>query len=85
MFSTVRANEFGSITKSKKEMGVLAGDAKMALLKQTNKQTCKQVVYTELKDVNTNLREPVHLPKAKGMFVNLVTMLNSQLPATYVL
>lgn len=39
MFSTVRANEFGSITKSKKEMGVSAGDAKMALLKQINKQT----------------------------------------------
>lgn len=39
MFSTVRENEFGSITKSKKEMGVLAGDARIALLNQTNKQT----------------------------------------------
>lgn len=74
MFSTVCANEFGSITKSKKEIGVLAGDAKVALLNQTN----KQVVHT---DVNTNLREPVLLSKAKRIFVNLATMLNSQLPA----
>lgn len=77
MFSTVCANEFGSITKSKKEIGVLAGEAKVALLNQTN----KQVVYTELTDVNTNLREPVLLSKAKRIFVNLATMLNSQLPA----
>lgn len=57
-------------------MGVLAGDAKIPLFKQTN----KQVACTELTDVNTNLREPVHLSKAKGMFFNLVIIQNSQLP-----
>lgn len=29
MFSTVRAKEFGSITRSKKKIGVEAGDIKM--------------------------------------------------------
>lgn len=33
MFSTVRAKELGSITRSKKEIGVLAGDGKKGLLK----------------------------------------------------
>lgn len=36
MFSTVRAKEFGSITRSKKEIGVSARDAKMGLLKEKN-------------------------------------------------
>lgn len=33
MFSTVRAKEFGSITNSKKEIGVSAGGTKRGLLK----------------------------------------------------
>lgn len=62
MFSTVRAKEFGSITRSKKEIGVSARDAKMWLKKQTNKT--KQVLYTELICVNINLRKSVLLLKA---------------------
>lgn len=80
MFSTVRAKEFGSITRSKKEIGVSARDAKMWLKKKKTNKT-KQVLYTELICVNINLRKSVLLLKANCMFVNLVTMLNSQLPA----
>lgn len=41
MFSTVRAKEFGSITRSKKEIGVSAREVKMGLLKKkhTHKKT----------------------------------------------
>lgn len=38
MFSTVRAKEFGSITRSKKEIGVSARDAKMGLLIKKKKK-----------------------------------------------
>lgn len=48
MFSTVRAKEFGSITRSKKEIGVSARDAKMGLLIKLKKNTNKKVVDKEL-------------------------------------
>jgi len=38
MFSTVRAKELGSITRSKKEIGVSARNAKMSLLKKAKKK-----------------------------------------------
>lgn len=54
MFSTVRAKEFGSITRSKKEIGVSARDEKMGL---STKQS-SGIIYTELRHRNTNLRKP---------------------------
>lgn len=63
--------------KIKEGNGCISWGCKNNFFKQTN----KQVVYTELTDVNTNLGEPVHLSKFKGMFVNLGTVKNSQLPA----
>lgn len=53
MFSTVRAKEFGSITRSKKEIGVSARDEKMGLLIKPS----SGIVYTELIHINTNLRK----------------------------
>lgn len=56
MFSTVRAKEFGSITRSKKEIGVSARDAKMGLL-INKKNTNKKVVDKELIYQNTDLSQ----------------------------
>lgn len=54
MFSTVRAKEFGSTTRSKKKIGVRAGNVKMVWLKTTtikNKQTgdtCRTNTQTQV-------------------------------------